>query len=42
MALSRAPHPAVLMGRLIEWMDQRFTEGEESAGAVLWRWGACR
>ena len=34
---SRAPHPAVLMGRLIEWMDQRFNEGEEQR----WRGVLC-
>ena len=34
---SRAPHPAVLMGRLIEWMDQRFNQGEEQR----WRGVLC-
>lgn len=32
---SRAPHPAVLMGRLIGWCDARFNDGTRTRGVLV-------
>jgi len=32
---SRAPHPAVLMGRVIGWCDERFNDGTRARGVLV-------
>ncbi len=32
---SRAPHPAVLMGRAVAWLEQRFNSGSFAMGALV-------
>lgn len=33
----RWPHPAVLMGRAVGWMDKRLNQGAHAAPRAFWR-----